>query len=480
MYRLGLLLIVLVVALTSLSCASSAPMRANAGKLHLAAQSGDLPGIDAALKAGDDVNQADDYGMTPLLYAAASPNVSVVKYLLEKGADPNHMAHDGETALLVAARKSNRAAAEVLIQRGSKIDYLGEDGKTALAIATANKNQELFDMLLKRGARPDITLTNCDTALIKSIRHDDKYFFDRILSAGADPNHTGRAGNTPLIVAVFSNKVEHVNELLSAGAKINSFNDTGCSALFFAAGVRGIDPGIIDRLVEKGADVNLKARNGLTPLKIACRTGNTALAIYLYEKGANPNFNDTSDEDIELNGVMQHILGDYFLAKDKCGRARAYYEKAQACYKKSADKYNGDVSKIMWKQIAVTALLAMSEAAQEYATQSQAEMQSRQMAQIAGMGYALKTHTGPQGYYSYMAHYNKTYVPTFKAAPMAYQRPPQGDAGLNAVKEYARNRAKYFEDQSVLLGKILVCFDKNPGGGVPLRSCVETETGAPK
>jgi len=475
MYRFRLLLIVLVVAVTGQSC-ESAPMVANAGKLHLAAQSGDFSGVDAALKSGDDVNQADDYGMTPLLYAAATSNVSVVEHLLEKGADPNHMADDGETPLLIASRKSNIPVAELLIRKEARIDTLGEDGNTALAIATANKNKELFDLLLKLGAKPNTSLANCDTALIKSIQLQDTYFFDRLIAAGADPNLPGRAGNTPLIVAVISNKLQHVDKLLSEGSRINSFNDAGCSALFFAAGVEGIDPFITNRLIEKGADVNLTARNGLTPLKVACRAGNAAMAMYLYEKGANPNFDDSSDEGIELNGTMQHILGDYFLAKDKCDKARVSYETAQAYYKKLVDKYNGDVSKIMWQQVGAFMLLSMANSAQDYAASYQANMQSRQMAQIAGMKYAQQTHTGAQGYFSFMAHYNKTYVPTYQGVNKAYQIPPLGNASLEQKQAYARNKAKHFEDQSTLIDKILECYDKNPGGGAVLRACVDTVT----
>jgi ankyrin repeat protein len=476
MNRSGLLLVALAVAAAGLSCQSD-PMAANAGNLHLAAQAGDVSAIDAALKSGDDVNQADGHGMTPLLYAAATPNVSVVEHLLDKGADPNHMAHDGETALLIAARKSNSAVAEALIRRGAKVDILGEDGNTALAIATAKEDKELFAVLLKRGARPNTALANCDTALIWSIRHDDATFFDRLLAAGADPNLAGRAGNTPLIVAVISSKLVLVDKLLSAGSRIDSINDAGCSALFFAAGVEGVDPAITDRLVEKGADVNLTARNGLTPLKVACRSGNAAMAMYLYQKGADPNFDDTSDEGIELNGTMQHILGDYFLARDNFDKARASYGRAQAYYKKSADKYNGDVSKIMWTQIGATVLQSMAAAAQEYAATSQAEMQARQMAQIAGMKYAQQTRTGAQGYFSYMAKYNKTYVPTFKGFALAHQSPPPGNASLEQRQAYAKDRAKHFEDQTTLMDKILECFDKNPGGGAVLRACVGTVTG---
>jgi hypothetical protein len=47
---------------------------------------------------------------------------------------------------------------------------------------------------------------------------------------------------------------------------------------------------------------------------------------------------------------------------------------------------------------------------------------------------------------------------------------------LEQKKAYAMNKAEHFEDQSALIGKVLECFDKNPGGGAVLRACVDTVT----
>ena len=477
MNRTGLFLAVLAVAASCGSCATRPHTAANPGNLHLAAQSGDMAGIDAALKSGSGVDQPDGHGKTPLLYAAALPNLPVVRYLLDKGADPNHVAADGDTPLLVASRKANLPAVELLIQRGARIDALGEDGYTALTIATDNANRDLFDFLLKHDARPNASLANSDTALIRSIAQKDPYFFERLLAAGADPNRNGRAGNTPLIIATYCNKPEIVDKLLSQGARVGDVNDAGYSALFFAVGIEWIRPDLVMRLVEAGGDVNRTARDGLTPLKAACQAGHPDMVVYLYEKGANASFPDSSGEGIELNGQIHHILGDYFLARDDFNKARASFGTALDLYRKTADRYRGDVKTIEWKQTQAVMLQGMVDSLQASAASMQANMQSRQFGQISAMKHAEQTRTGFQGYHSYLTKYGQPYVPTYQGVNMAPLRPPPVNTPLETKKAYANGKARQFEDRSTLVGKVLDCFERNPNGGAALHACVDTVTG---
>jgi len=475
-------------------------MAANSGKLHLAAQSGDHAGMDAALKSGNDVNQPDGHGKTPLSYAAALPDIAVAGYLLDKGADPNFVAGDGDTALLVASRKANLPVVELLVRRGARIDTFGEDGFTSLAIAATGDDKELFDQLLKLGAKPNASLANCDTALIKSIPHKDPYFFDRLMAAGADPNLKGRAGNTPLIFATFADKPEIVAKLLSAGARVDDVNDAGHGALLFAAGVKGIDPDIAQLLVRKGADVNKTARDGLTPVKVACEAGRADLVLHLYEKGAKTDFEDSSEEGLELNGTTQHVLGDYFLAQDNPDRARVSYLKAQDYYRKIADKNNGDVTNLAWKQAGNTALASLgfvviaagavmvpstlgtsagtiaAASSGKGSPKDPANTQSGQAARTSGVKSGQRTQTSIQGYEAYMTKYNQPYVPTYQGINLAFRQPPADSASLSVKKAYANEKARLFEDRSALTGKVLECFDKNPGGGAVLHACVNTVT----
>jgi ankyrin repeat protein len=466
-----------MLAVSELSC--TAPrMAASPEKIHLAAQSGDHGSIDAALEAGDDVDQTDSYGMTALTYAAASPNTAVVESLLNKGANPNHVADNGDTPLLVAARKGNLPAAKLLIERGALINKIGEDGSSALTIATAGADRKLFDLLLELGADPNSSLANSDTALIKAIRNKEVYYFDRLIAAGADPNRKGRRGNTPLIIGTFHNKPEIVGKLLSAGADANETNDSGYSALTFASGIGGTSPDIAKRLIEKGADLDQTAKDGLTPLKAACKAENGDMAAYLYEKGANPVIEDSSDEGVELNGFFYHVLGDYSLAQDDLVKARDCYRKAREYYRKTIDKYKGDVTKLWWKEVGATLASSLTEAAGDMALDAmrdyQASVQSRQFAQISAMSYAEQSRTGFQGYLAFMENYHRPYVPTYQAYQGVGTAQPQMSSSLAEERDVAKRRANELEKISLLIGEVLDCLDKNSDGGPALHTCVDT------
>ena len=71
------------------------------------------------LQAGlspQEVNAADDHGLTPLHHASLDENVEVVVALLEAGADASAGDDEGTTALHIAATLSNVALARAVRQ----------------------------------------------------------------------------------------------------------------------------------------------------------------------------------------------------------------------------------------------------------------------------------------------------------------------------------------------------------------------------
>jgi len=475
MDRPGMWMLGIILMASCVSCVTP-KMAADSGKIHLAAQSGDRAGIDAALQSGDSVNQIDNYGKTPLIYASESGKDAIVEYLLDKGANPNHTADDGSTPLLIAVRKGNSRLTELLIQRGALVNGFGDDGFTALTVAAEKGNKKVFDLLLKHGAKPDVSLANRDTALMKSIPRRDSYYFDRLLESGADPNKKGRAGNTPLIIAACSNKLEIAEKLLNAGARPKETNDSGNSALLFAAGLAGIKPDIAQLLVEKGADINQLSKDGLTPIKAACLAGNAGMVVYLFEKGARLNIEDASDEGRELNGTQHHILGDYYLAKDDVNNSRISFEKAQGYYKKIIDQYRGDVTRMAWKQAGNYTLAAAALPMLMVLNPAAAGTLAADISTSTAVNQQLTAQMNEniQAYYAHKQKYHHPYEPTYQGVNLAYLQPPLNDAPIAQKKTFAENKVRHFEKRSQIVADVLGCFDKNPGGGSGLQACVKT------
>ena len=80
----------------------------SADALRQAVLAGDLGGMEAALKAGVDVNARDRQGWTPLMHAANKGYTPMVVALLGAKADVQCPRWDGATALFIAACRENR------------------------------------------------------------------------------------------------------------------------------------------------------------------------------------------------------------------------------------------------------------------------------------------------------------------------------------------------------------------------------------
>jgi len=89
--------------------------------LHSAAQDGDLASVRDLLNQDCNLNQFDECGNTPLLYASQGGHHDVMKLLITTGADVN--AHDektiSDTALAYIAGNCSLETAAILVEAGA-------------------------------------------------------------------------------------------------------------------------------------------------------------------------------------------------------------------------------------------------------------------------------------------------------------------------------------------------------------------------
>ncbi len=98
-----------------------------------AAEYGDAKKVKTLLEAGGaDPNTKDEYGSTPLHWAALKGHLDVVELLLKHGADPNVKDEDGSTPLHDAAWNGHADVVELLLKHGADPNTKNEYGKTPL------------------------------------------------------------------------------------------------------------------------------------------------------------------------------------------------------------------------------------------------------------------------------------------------------------------------------------------------------------
>jgi hypothetical protein len=116
---------------------------------------------------------------------------------------------------------------------------------------------------------------------------------------------------TALMLAARDGDLESAKLLVAAGAHINDFNPVGKTSLMLA--IRNDKTPVALWLLEKGADPN-SAEAGHTALHLAVARKNFELVKALIEHGANPNVRLTKGEpdpdgNLRFNQLPEYLLG---------------------------------------------------------------------------------------------------------------------------------------------------------------------------
>ncbi|CAB3361927.1 Hypothetical predicted protein [Cloeon dipterum] len=160
--------------------------------LHWAAVGGHLPIASLLLDKGAAVNQADDFGGTPLILAASAGREEVVKLLLKHNANVNAKNQPGHSPLQLAASKGWKGILQILLAAGADVNAKDHRGATALHRAASLGKTAIVNVLL---ATPGIDISPVD----------------------AD-------GNTPLHLACEEDRREDATELVQRGAYLTIKN----------------------------------------------------------------------------------------------------------------------------------------------------------------------------------------------------------------------------------------------------------------
>lgn len=266
--------------------------------------------------SGPNINTEDRWGDTALHIATRVGCEESVAALLDQKVDVNARNEDGDTPLHFA---QTAAIAKLLLDNGASANIHNEPSQwrngclcgsqTPLHVASDFGRDEVVSVLVQYGANAKAREEHGKTALHRA---RSAKIVDILLKAGADVDAKEFIhSNTALHLASQGGFEEVVPILVEHGADINTRERDGRTALHFAKTAN-----IAEYFLEAGADIEATDRLGYTALHIASEAGLKDVVSVLIQRGADVNKRGDSmgfgTLDAAENHLAQIMLGCNF------------------------------------------------------------------------------------------------------------------------------------------------------------------------
>lgn len=259
--------------------------------------------LELLVQRGAEVDQQDSAGRTALMMATINRHEKVVVDLLQHGAEINRQRINGCTALMMAAHTGSRRIVHLLLQHGANANHQNaRSGDTALMLATDYNHPTVVARLLRAGASLKLRNEQGETALqiakrmgsdecIDVIRrHLTELAASRREVAASEPgageaSAAAAATSFSLSEIVVSAGQDEESAILAwidgGGGQVNvTFEVGGTSgrSTLLTQAVLKEQEKLVESLLQRGADINVRDGIGRTALMLAGQCSNEHVA----------------------------------------------------------------------------------------------------------------------------------------------------------------------------------------------------------
>jgi len=150
--------------------------------LYKSIRAADLISVKKAIDEGEDVNQKDYKGTTPLMRAASFGHTELVRLLLQKGAKVNSRDNDGDSPLKHAAWSDKVEIVDMLVAKGADLEAKNKLGTTPIWSAVITGRVAIVKRLIEHGANPN-TPNQYGMSAIRFARSRDEWELVKFLQS---------------------------------------------------------------------------------------------------------------------------------------------------------------------------------------------------------------------------------------------------------------------------------------------------------
>jgi ankyrin repeat protein len=279
-----------------------------------AAASGNIARVQTLITRGANINETNRKGLTPLMWAICAKQTQTAQKLVDLGANINIQDKYGYSALSYAILYGNVEMVNYLVGKGADLKQKDSNNYSYLHIASSQNKSDIVEILLKSKMNINEKNSNGETPLHLALSHRTYEVAKLLVDNGADINARDNYRSTPLHYTV------RYGSYASTATKL--MNDY---ILTKDQNTRMTARSMIDYLLSKNPDTNLRDSAGYTPLRLAVYYKNEDLANVLRARS------NASDEDNNEEAFIEFIEMDdttlsYRVIKQTAGLAERIKE----------------------------------------------------------------------------------------------------------------------------------------------------------